>query len=133
MIIGTIFTALAIPVWWGLYAVYDIDGFALASTLVMTGYAAGMAIAWARDSGWDAVRALLPSLARGLVAAVVAGLAGWPVVSGLLGNGELTVLAGVGSAALGGITVIAAFLGASYFLRSPELSDITRRAKTSQV
>ena len=133
VMIGTVFTALALPVWWGLYNLYDVDGFAMASTLVMTGYAVGMAIAWARDSGWDALRGLLPSLGRGVIAASIAGLAGWPVVSGLIGEGELTVLAGIGSAALGGITVLAAFLGTSYLLGAPELNEITRRTKESQV
>ena len=130
VIIGTVFTALAIPVWWGLYALYDIYGFAMASTLVMTGYAMGMAIAWARDSGWHAVRGLAPSVGRGAAAALIAGLAGWPVVSALLGDSDLTILAGLGSAALGGITVVAAFLGTSYVLGSPELTEITRRART---
>jgi len=130
VLVGTVFTALAIPTWFGLYARYDVVGFAMASSLVMTGYALGMAVAWGRDSGWTAVRGLVPSLARGVTAAVVAGLAGWPVVNGLFGDGELTVLGGIGSATVGGLTVVAAFLAVSYVLRSPELTELTQRAKT---
>lgn len=129
VIVGTIFTALAIPTWFGLYSLYDVPGFAMASSLVMTGYAVGMTIAWGRDSGWSAVRDLLPSLVRGVIAAGVAGLAGWPVVSGLFGQGKLNILAGIGSVGLGGLTVVAAFLAVSYLLRSPELTELTRRAR----
>lgn len=131
VIIGTIFTALAIPVWLGLYALFDINGFAMASSLVMTGYALGMTIAWGRDSGWDSARRLLPSFARGVIAATVASVAGWPVVSSLFGEEELSILSGIGSATIGGITVIAAFLLVSHILRSPELADITRRVRSS--
>lgn len=130
VIIGTVFTVIAIPIWLGLYDWLGIEGFALASTVVMTGYALGLAVAWGRDSGWAAARDLVPSFARGLAAAVIAGLAAWPVVNSLFGEGDLTVLAGLGSALVGGVTVIAAFLAVSYVLGSPELSDMTRRERS---
>ncbi len=131
VLIGTGFTLLAIPVWLWLYQLFDIEGFAAASTIVITGYSAGLVIAWGRDSGWQWPRQLLPSLARGLTAALFAGLAGWPVVSRLFGGGDVTILSGLGAALVGGVTVLAAFLGVSYLLKTPELVDLARRARRS--
>ena len=127
VLIGTIFALLAIPTWLGLHALFGIEGFALASSLTISAYAIGMTVAWGRDSGWSWVKQLAPSIGRGTVAAVVAGLAGWPVVGALFGEGETTVGSGLGSVFVGGLTVLAAFLVVSYLLKSPELSDMTRR------
>lgn len=126
--IGTAFSLLAIPAWLGLYSLLGVEGYALASTLVITGYALGMAVAWGFDSGWHPVRRLAPTFARGLTAAVVAGLVSWPLVTALFGEGDLSMLAGLGAAVVGGLTVVAAFLGVSHLLRSPELKDLTRSA-----
>lgn len=132
VIIGTAFSLLAIPTWLGFYSLFGVAGYALASTLVITGYAVGMTLAWGADSGWSWVKTLVPSLARGLVAAVVSGLAAWPVVTALFGDGELTILAGLGSALVGGLTVAAAFLAVSYLLGAPELSDMMRKRPTAE-
>jgi putative peptidoglycan lipid II flippase len=127
VVIGTIFTVIAVPVWLGLYSVMGVEGFALASTLVMTGYSAGMLVAWGFDSGWDAVRRSLPSMGRGLVAALIAAALALPLVEALFGPDELTIWEGLGGAVVGGITVLAAFLAVARALRSPELADITDR------
>ncbi|HEX6220443.1 MAG TPA: murein biosynthesis integral membrane protein MurJ, partial [Acidimicrobiia bacterium] len=50
VLIGTAFSLIAIPVWLVLYDVMGVEGFALASTLVMVGYALGMLVAWGYDS-----------------------------------------------------------------------------------
>lgn len=131
VLVGTAFTIVAIPVWLGLYRLFDIDGFAAASTIVITGYAAGLVVAWGRDSGWHWARQLLPSMARGLAAAFLAGLAGWPVVNRLFGSEDLTVLAGLGASLVGGVTILAAYLTVAYVLRAPELAELVRRAGRS--
>lgn len=130
VIIGTVFTVVAIPVWLGLYEVMGVEGFALASTLVMTGYAIAMLVAWGYDSGWLAVREAGPSLLRSVVSAVVAGGVALPLVDALFGDDSLTVWEGLGATAIGGITVLAAFLGVALLLRSPELAEIARRRTT---
>lgn len=127
VVIGTGFAALSIPIWLGLYRVMGVEGYALASTLTISGYAIGMLIAWGADSGWRFVRDVAPSLLRGATAATVAGLVAWPLVASLSGEGDLSVWAGLGSALVGGLTVVAAFLGVSYVLRAPELREIARR------
>lgn len=127
VLIGTGFTVVAIPAWLLLYDAMGVEGFALASTLVVSGYALGMLVAWGFDSGWAAVRELAPSLARGGVAAAVAALVSLPLVSALFGDGDLSIWAGLGSALVGGLTALAAFLAVAALLRAPELGELRRR------
>lgn len=127
VLIGTAFTALAVPAWLGFSDLMGDKGYALASTLVMTGYALGMLIAWGYDSGWVPVRRLLPSLARGLVAAAAATLVALPLVNTLLGDGPISVWSGLGAGALGGLTALATFLVAARLLRAPELAALLER------
>lgn len=127
VIIGTVFTVIAIPVWLGLHSALGVEGFALASVLVVSGYALAMLLAWGYDSGWKAVRALVPSLARGAAAATAAVLVSRPLVGAILEGSELTVGSGLLAAGVGGVTVLAAFLVVAYILRSPELAEIRRR------
>jgi putative peptidoglycan lipid II flippase len=128
VLIGTVGTLVAIPVWLGLYSAMGVEGFALASTLVMSAYALALLVAWGRDSGWEPVRLLVPSLLRGLLAAAVAALITYPLVQALFGDGELSLIRGLASTGVGGLTVGAAFLGVSYLLRAPELSELRRRS-----
>jgi hypothetical protein len=94
----------------------------------MSAYALALLIAWGWDSGWAAVREVGISLLRGLVAAAIAVLVSVPVVNAVFGDGALTILGGIGAAALGGLTAMAGFLGVSYVLRAPELKEIMGRA-----
>jgi hypothetical protein len=103
-----------------------VEGFALASTVVMTAYAIALLVAWGLDSGWAAVRALVPSILRGLAAAAVAALVGYPLVDALFDK-DLSLVEGVVAAVVGGLTVVAVFLGVSALLRAPELRDLLRR------
>jgi len=127
VLIGTVGTLVAIPLWRGLYTAMGVEGFALASTLVMSAYALALLVAWGLDSGWAPVRLLLPSLLRGLVAAGAAGVIAYPLVQALFGDGDLSIIGGLAAAALGALTTVAAFLGVSYLLRSPELTELRRR------
>lgn len=126
VIIGTVGTIVAIPLWIGLYGQLGVEGFALASVLVISAYAAALIVAWGYDSGWTAVKRLLPSLARGAVAAAVAVLLALPLVNTLLGSGEVSVARGLSAAALGGLTSLATFLIVSLVLRAPELGELRR-------
>jgi putative peptidoglycan lipid II flippase len=126
VLIGTVGTLVAIPIWLGLYEVMGVEGFALASTLVMTAYAVALLIAWGLDSGWAPVKALVPSMLRGLAAAGVAILAAYPLVTSLLDN-DMSLFEGLLSLVVGGVTAGAVFLGVSALLRAPELRDLLRR------
>ncbi|MDX1469406.1 MAG: murein biosynthesis integral membrane protein MurJ [Acidimicrobiia bacterium] len=128
VVIGTLFTILAVPIWVGLHRSMGVRGFALASTLVISGYALAMLFAWGRDSGWEAVRSLLPSIARGLAAALVAGVSIAPLVEAL----GRSVPSGMGMSVItlfvGGVSVTAVFTLVAFVLRSPELASLRRRA-----
>ncbi|HLE95518.1 MAG TPA: lipid II flippase MurJ, partial [Acidimicrobiia bacterium] len=127
VLIGTVGTVIAVPVWSALYNLSGVEGFAIASVAVMSGYALALLAAWGSDSGWPAVREVGISLLRGLVAAGAAVLLARPVVNAVFSEGELTILGGLGAAALGGLTALAGFLVVSYLLRAPELKKIMRR------
>ncbi len=128
VLIGTVGTLIAIPVWLGLYEARGVEGFALASTLVMTAYALALLVAWGLDSGWAPVRALVPSMLRGLLAAGLAAVVAFSVMVSMFGTDYLDLWESIAAAILGGLTAIAVFLGVSYLLRAPELRDLVRRS-----
>jgi putative peptidoglycan lipid II flippase len=127
VLIGTVGTLIAIPVWLALYEIMGVEGFALASTLVMTAYAVALLVAWGLDSGWAPVKALVPSILRGLAAAGIAILAAYPLVAALFDE-DLSLLEGLLALVVGGLTAGAVFLGVSALLRAPELRDLLRRS-----
>jgi len=130
VIIGTAGAILAVPLWLSLYDSLGIEGFALASTLVMTAYSVGLLVAWGRDSGWAAVRGLAPSFGRGLAAAAAAAAVTIPLLTFVF-NGSEDVGEGLAEAIVGGVAALAVFAAVSRLLRSPELADIVRRRRRS--
>jgi len=127
VIVGTLFAVVAIPTWLGLYSVMGVEGFALASTLVMIGYALGLMVAWGYDSGWGPVRSLAPVFFRSMLSATVAAGLGWLVADAMVGEDPITILSALAVAAVAGLTTLAAFLGMSALLRSPEMRETLRR------
>jgi putative peptidoglycan lipid II flippase len=127
VLIGTAGTALAIPIWILLYRAIGVEGFAVASVLVMTLYAIALLVAWGLDSGWDAVGRVAFSSLRALISAGLAVAIALPLTNALFGGGDLSVLEGILMAVVGGVTAIAVFLIASLVLRAPELGEIRRR------
>ena len=53
VVIGTLSTAVAIPIYWGLYEAMGIDGLALASTLSILVYTMALAVVWYGRTGWE--------------------------------------------------------------------------------
>lgn len=129
VLIGTAGTIVAIPTWLGLHSAMGVEGFALASTLVMTAYAAALLVAMGVDSGWEPVRRLLPSIGRAVVAGAAAILVSYPLVQAMLGEGPVSLFRGLVVAAIGGLTTLAGFLGVAYLLKSPELGELRRRRR----
>lgn len=127
VLVGTVFSVIAVPVWLGLYELMGLEGYALASTIVMVSYALGLLIAWGYDSGWGPVRRLAPAFLRSMVSAAVAAGAGLLVANAMIGDGLITVLSGLGVGLVAGVTTLAAFLGVSRLLRSPEMREVLRR------
>lgn len=127
VLIGTVFSLIAIPVWLGLFDLIGLEGFALASTLIMIGYALGMLVAWGYDSGWAAVRLLAPAFLRGMSAAAVAGGVGWLLVDALIGDAALTPGGALLVGLVGGSVTLAVYIGVSALFRSPEMREVLRR------
>jgi uncharacterized membrane protein YbhN (UPF0104 family) len=73
------------------------------------------------------VKALVPSILRGLLAAGVAAAVAYPIVSLMFAAEFIELWEAIAAVALGGLTTIAVFLGVSYLLRAPELRDLLRR------
>lgn len=132
VLIGTGFSLLAIPVWLGLYDRFGVEGFALASTLIMVGYALGMLVAWGFDSGWPAVRRLAPAFLRGMLAAAVAGGLGVFLTNGILGEAPIGIGEALVAGTIGLLVTLALFLGVSALLRSPEMGEVLRRRRRGQ-
>ncbi len=128
VLIGTVGSLIAIPIWLGLYQAIGVEGFAAASAVVMTGYACALLVAWGVDSGWDPVQKVAISSLRALLSAGIAVAVALPLVNALFGGSELSVFEGLVMAVIGGGTVLAVFLVASFLLRAPELSEIRKRS-----
>lgn len=129
VLIGTAGTLIAIPVWLLLYDRFGVEGFALASVLVISAYSLALLVAWGFDSGWSPVKQLVPSILRGLAAAIVAAAAALPLTNALLGDGAVSAGRALGAGAVGGITALALFLVTTLLLKSPELEDVLRRRR----
>ena len=127
VLIGTAGTVIAIPIWILLYRAMGVEGFAAASTVVMTLYACALLVAWGVDSGWEAVRKVAISSLRALLAAGISVLVALPLITALFGTDPLSIVEGLVMAVIGGVTVLAVFLVTSLLLRAPELSELRRR------
>jgi peptidoglycan biosynthesis protein MviN/MurJ (putative lipid II flippase) len=127
VLVGTLFSIVAVPVWLGLYRAMGVEGFALASTVVMIAYALGLLVAWGYDSGWAAVRRLAPAFLRSMVSAAIAGGVGWYLADLMIGDDAITVVSGLVVTVVAGLSTLALFLGLSRLLRSPEMGEVLGR------
>jgi putative peptidoglycan lipid II flippase len=107
VIVGTLATAAAVPIYWGLNRAMGVDGLALASTLAITLYTAALAVLWFRRNGAEHARPLLVTSLRNLPLAAAAGVAAWAAADWVMGRfpiqGEISSLAAL---AVGGVIVL---------------------------
>ncbi len=127
VIVGTVFSVVAIPLWYGLYQLIGVEGYALASTIVMIAYALGLLVAWGYDSGWGPVKRLTPAFLRAMLSAAVAAGLGLLVANAMMGEDPPTVVSSIGVSLVAGLTTLAAFLTVSWLARSPEMREVLRR------
>jgi putative peptidoglycan lipid II flippase len=85
VIIGTLATAAAVPIYSGLQHAMGVNGLALASSIAITLYTGALAVVWYRRTGWEEARPVAVTALRNLPLAAVAGLATWAVAEGVLG------------------------------------------------
>jgi len=108
VVVGTMATAAAIPIYWGLYESMGINGLALASTLSILLYTVALAVVWYGRTGWEHARPVALSAARALPVAAAAGVASWGAAGWVL---SLFTAEGFGASvaavAIGGIVLLA--------------------------
>jgi len=118
VIVGTLATAAAVPIYWALHEAMGVEGLALASSIAITLYTAALAVIWYRRTGWDHARPVAVTSLRNLPLAAAAGLAAWAAADWVMGRfpvqGEISSLAAL---AVGGIIVVALTLAPPWVRR----------------
>ena len=129
VLIGTTATIVAIPLMVLLAGgdMLGVAGLALASSIAVTGYAVALAMVWHRRNGTDEVSGVLSALGRGLVGAVVGGLAGWRVSEAILAATGPTLGGSAVAIVAGGLTVGLLYLSLNWLLGSPEIRQLAGR------
>ena len=111
VVIGTLATIAAIPIYWGLQEVMGVNGLALASTVSVGLYTTALAVVWYGRTGWDHAVDVARTTAGNLPIAAIAGLAGWGVSTLILDAfAPPRFAASLVAAALGGGVVLAVAL-----------------------
>lgn len=85
VVVGTLATVAAVPIYWSLNQAMGVDGLALASTLSILLYTVALAIVWYGRTGWEYARPVALATMRTLPVAAVAGFAAWGAAEWLLG------------------------------------------------
>jgi putative peptidoglycan lipid II flippase len=118
VIVGTLATAAAVPIYWGLHHAMGVEGLALASSIAITLYTAALAVVWYRRIGWSYARPVAVTSVRNLPLAAAAGVAAWAAAGWVMGRfpiqGEISSLAAL---AAGGIIVLAVALAPPWVRR----------------
>jgi putative peptidoglycan lipid II flippase len=118
VIVGTLATAAAIPIYWGLHEAMGVEGLALASSIAITLYTTALAAIWYRRTGWEHARPVAVTSLRNLPLAAAAGLAAWAAADWVMSRfpiqGETSSLAAL---AVGGIIVVALTLAPPWVRR----------------
>jgi putative peptidoglycan lipid II flippase len=108
VIVGTLATAAAVPIYWALNHAMGVKGLALASSISITLYTMTLAVVWYRRIGWSTAGPLAVTSLRNLPLAAAAGFAAWGasdwVSHRFAAQGVASSLAAV---AVGGIVLLA--------------------------
>jgi putative peptidoglycan lipid II flippase len=122
VVLGTVATVAALPIYWGLNRTLGLEGLALASSLSITVYTVGLAVAWHRRTGTGELVRYLRTLAANLPVAAVAGVAAWVASRTVLATvGPEGFAAALLAVAVGGTVVLAITL-----LPPPVRRDLSR-------
>jgi putative peptidoglycan lipid II flippase len=109
VVIGTVATAVAFPVYWLLQAQMGVNGLALASSIAITLYTIALGAEWYRRTGWEHLSPVIVTGAKTAVPAALGGWAAWTLARALLDSPTFWLDAAV--VAVGGLMVLAAVLG----------------------
>ncbi len=118
VIVGTLATVAAVPIYWALERTMEVDGLALASSLSIFLYTSALAVVWYGRTGWEHARAVAITAARNLPVAAVAGMAAWGISEWILGAfGDPGFLPSLSAGGVGGIVLLALSLGPPFVRR----------------
>jgi putative peptidoglycan lipid II flippase len=106
VVIGTLATVAAVPIYWGLQEAMGVNGLALASTLSILVYTIGLAVVWYGRMGWEWARPVAASAARGLPVAAAAGFAAWGAAAWVLPAGGAGQWRSLLAALVGGVVLL---------------------------
>ncbi|HUG74644.1 MAG TPA: murein biosynthesis integral membrane protein MurJ, partial [Acidimicrobiia bacterium] len=84
VILGTIATVVAVPVYWWLNRTMGLRGLALASSIAITLYTVLLAVEWYRRTGTEELRPVVRTTLRNLPLAAVAGVLAWLTAAAVL-------------------------------------------------
>jgi putative peptidoglycan lipid II flippase len=112
VVIGTAATAAAIPLYWVLNDALGVEGLALASSLSITLYTAGLAVVWYRRTSPGELGPVARTLTGNLPLAAAAGAAAWLASEWVLDTlGVSGFLDNLLAVAAGGVVLLAIALG----------------------
>ncbi len=113
VVVGTLATAAAVGLYWGLHDALGVDGLALASSLAILMYTVALAVIWYRRTGWTEGRIVGAVSLRTLPIAAGAGAAAWAAAEWLLDRFDQQGFAASLSAVALGSAVLAALAAVS--------------------
>ncbi len=125
VVVGTVATVLALPLYFGLDDVLGASGIALASTIAIAIYTVALGVVWFhRHGGWPEVGR---AVSRVVGATALAGAGGWWAVDAIVGapgNSLAQALAGVGA---GAVVVPVVYGAALWTMGVPEVRGLVGR------
>lgn len=124
VVIGTLTTVVAIPMYFYGAENFGDKGVAGASLAVMVIYTVAIGWWWHRQ---HAIGEVAATLARVAVAAVPAGFIGWAVSRGVMGTGPTSPTEAVIALIGGSVLTVAVYLGVMRLIGAPELAMLRRR------
>lgn len=87
VVVGTLATAAAIPVYWVLNRTLEVEGLALASSVAITIYTLALAVVWYRRTGVEHSRPVVVTTLRVVPGAMLGAVAAFAIAAWVLGRG----------------------------------------------
>ena len=112
VIIGTVATLVALPIYWGLLEAFGVSGLALASTVALAGYTAALGFAWHRSTGWEYFGPIRRAIARAVPIAALAGFGAWGTAELIMRSVDSITVGSVFAVLVGSAVLVAIVVAA---------------------
>ena len=117
VVVGTLATAAAVPVYWALNDALGVEGLALASSVAITLYTVALAVLWYRRTGGEHARPVFATSLRAASGAVVGGFAAFFIARWVAEGLDAGWPADLAAVALGGAVAVALTLAPPWVRR----------------